>query len=98
MRKYAVDRIPTNTDEETKTKIIKGIDDAVYGLMMIFDGVTGFLKNDEYEVSFQNKILLKKKHEIIQEIDTFHSDGMCMGFHMWKEGDFGEDKVYETIS
>ena len=25
----------------------------------------------------------------IQEINTFDGDGMCMGFHGWKENDFG---------
>ena len=39
------------TDNSTKEKIIKGIDDAVYGLMMMMDGVTGSLRNKEYAVS-----------------------------------------------
>jgi len=45
MRNYAIDRIPLDTDEETKEKIIGGIDDCIYGLMMIMDSVTGFLEN-----------------------------------------------------
>lgn len=89
MRKYAIDRIPGDTDDNTKESIIKGIDDAVYGLMMIMDGVTGCLKNDQYSVSIESIIKLKRNGETIQEINTSDGDGMCMGFHGWKENDFG---------
>lgn len=92
MRQYAVDHIPGNTDEVTKELIIKGIDDAVYGLMTIMDGVTGGLQNDQYAVSLETTIKLKRNGETIQEINTFDGDGMCMGFHMWKENDFGDFK------
>lgn len=90
MRKYAIDQIASNTDDNTKDMIIKGIDDAIYGLMMIMDGVTGCLKNDQYAVSIENIIKLERNGVTIQEIRTFHGDGMCMGFHGWKENDFGD--------
>lgn len=90
MRKYAIDQIASNTDDNTKDMIIKGIDDAIYGLMMIMDGVTGCLKNDQYAVSIENIIKLERNGVTIQEIRTFHGDGMCMGFHGWKEYDFGD--------
>jgi len=94
IRNYAIDRIPTDSDEKTRAAIINGIDDAVYGLMMIMDGVTGTLQNSEYTVRIESKILLEKKGGILQEINTLEGDGMCMGFHSWKEGDFGEDDIY----
>lgn len=94
MRNYAIDRIPIGIDLEVKEQIIKGIDDTIYGLMMMMDGVTGTLENDEYLVCLESKILLKKNEEIIQEINTLDSDGMCMGFHGWKEGNFGKDAIY----
>jgi hypothetical protein len=90
IRKYAIDQIPGNTDENIKELIVKGIDDAVYGLMMIMDGVTGHLNNDQYTVSIENIIKLKSNGETIQEINTLDGDGMCMGFHGWKENDFGD--------
>lgn len=93
MRNYAIKSIPHDTDPKTKDLIIKGIDDTAYGLMMIMDGVTGALSNNEYRVSFENNIVLKKNGEIIQKINIFHGDGMCMGFHSWMEGDFGEYPV-----
>lgn len=94
MRKYAIDRIPEGEEETVKQKIIAGIDDAIYGLMMMMDGVTGTLSNEEYLVRIESKILLEKNDELVQEINTLEGDGMCMGFHGWKEGDFGEDPIY----
>jgi len=92
VREYAISKID-ESDLVVKEKIIKGIDDSVYGLMMILDGVTGSLSNENYSVEFRTKILLRKDDKIIQELDTLDGDGMCMGYHSWKEGDFGDDKV-----
>ncbi len=93
IRKYAFNRIPPETDEGTKSRIIKGIDDAIYGLMMMMDGVTGILENEEYSLRMETKILLQKNGEIIEELNTQNGDGMCMGFHEWKDGDFGDQKI-----
>ena len=97
IRKYAIEQISSDTDDKTKEKIIKGIDDAVYGLMMIMDGVTGSLKNDEYSVTIENVITLERNGEKIQEINTFNGDGMCMGYHGWRENDFGENGIYSVL-
>jgi hypothetical protein len=94
IREYAIERIPENVTQNTRKKIIQGIDDAIYGLMMIMDGVSGSLDNDDYSVGIKSIIQLKKNDEIIQEIDTFHGDGMCMGYHGWQEGDFGDGEIY----
>ena len=94
MRNYAIDRMANDVNIETRELIIKGIDDAIYGLMMIMDGVTGTLQNDEYSVRIESKILLERDGEIVQEINTLTGDGMCMAFHGWKKGDFGEDDIY----
>lgn len=90
IRQYAIDRIPDNTNDNTKELIVKGIDDALYGLMMIMDGVTGNLENDQYTVSIESIIKLKSQDGTVQEINTLDGDGMCMGFHGWKENDFGD--------
>ena len=90
MREYAIDRIPAETDDKTREMIINGIDDSIYGLMMIMDGVTGNLTNDEYAVTIENIIKLHRKSETIQEINTLNGDGMCIAFHGWKENDFGD--------
>jgi len=94
MRKYADENIPEGIDEKTRIQIKEGIDNTIYGLMMIMDGVTGSLSNENYKIHFETKIILKKNGKVIQEIDTFEGDGMCMGFHSWKEGNFGDDELF----
>ncbi|KIO76306.1 hypothetical protein TH53_15770 [Pedobacter lusitanus] len=48
--------IGINTDSNTKELVVKGIDDAAYGLIMIMDGVTGCLQNDQYSVFIESII------------------------------------------
>lgn len=97
MREYAIDQIPDSTDDQTKKIIIKGIDDSIYGLMMIMDGVTGSLTNNEYTVNIDSIIKLEKNGETILEINTLRGAGMCMGFHGWKENEFGEKDTRPVI-
>lgn len=98
IRKYALEQIPANIDDTTKKLVEKGIDDAVYGLMMIMDGVTGSLSNEEYVVTLENNIKLERNGETIQVINTLEGDGMCMGFHGWKDNDFGEGEIIPAVS
>ncbi|MDP8171250.1 hypothetical protein QJU96_08120 [Pasteurella skyensis] len=93
IRDYAINKISKNVTIEQKKEIIQGIDNAVYGLMMVMDGVTGELKNENYTVRIENKMLLEENGERILEIDTLDSDGMCMGFQSWKENDFGDFEI-----
>lgn len=30
---------------------------------------------------------------VIDELDLANGDGMCLGYHGWREGDFGADPV-----
>lgn len=92
MKDYAVSNIPINTNDSTKKLIIKGIEDAIYGLMMVMDGVTGTLENDNYRVRIESNIILEKNGVGIEKINTLNGDGMCMGYHEWKDGVFGEEK------
>ena len=97
VRAYASERLDPTLDETARMAALKAIDDAVYGLMMVLDGVTGSLGNSEYLVHLQTKVCLSrnraKSEAPIDSIDLFHGDGMCMGFHQWLQGDFGEDPV-----
>lgn len=93
IRKYALDQIDLDTDETTKEKITKGINDTIYGLMMQMDGIFDALENEEYRLELQSNIVLSKNDEVIEEINTLDGDGMCMGYHGWIVGDFGEDSI-----
>ena len=74
---------------------MKAIDDAVYGLMMVIDGVSGAINNDTHtvELSVAVKLLDRETEDVIGGIDLGDGDGMCMGYHEWIDGNFGEDVV-----
>jgi len=50
VRGYAIDRIEQALSAEAHAAAKKGIDDALYGLMMVLDGVTGALANETQRV------------------------------------------------
>jgi hypothetical protein len=91
MRQYAVDRIPASYDAAQREAALKGIDDAVYGLMMVIDGVTGGLSNEKLRLSLQTRVQLQTVGDggLVEDLDLFKGDGMCMGYHGWKEDDYG---------
>jgi hypothetical protein len=93
-RQYAIDRIDKTLNDEERQRIIKGIDDAIYGFMMILDGVTGQLRGPNYSVTLETKAVLSvfdrnASRMIIDQVDLKRGDGMCMGYAGWLEGDFG---------
>jgi hypothetical protein len=96
-RKYAMDRIDPNVDEDTRARIIAGINDALYGFMMIVDGVSGCLQNDRHAVTLETRVRLHEKKPssgvMVKELALSDGDGMCMGYHGWVEGDYGSDAV-----
>lgn len=100
VRSYALKRIGPQVSAEARTAAEKAIDDAVYGLMMVIDGVTGGIANDTHAVglSVAVKLLNRETDGIIAEMDLMQGDGMCMGYHRWVDGDFGEDVVAKSRS
>jgi hypothetical protein len=98
VRRYAMERMELSLSNEVRDAVQKGIDDTVYGLMMVIEGVTGSLANENYSVhiDFIARLLSRKVPqggEEQTEIDLREGDGMCMGYHGWIDGDFGEDQV-----
>jgi hypothetical protein len=92
---YALERIGPQVSAEARAAAEKAIDDAVYGTMMVIDGVSGRIANDTHavELSVAVKLLNRETDGIIAEMDLMQGDGMCMGYHRWIDGDFGEDVV-----
>jgi hypothetical protein len=81
-----------------RAAVQRGIDDAVYGLMMVIDGVAGGLRNASHTVyiDFIARFAARDDSEagqVLSEVDLRHGDGMCMGYHGWLEGDFGKTPV-----
>jgi len=97
VRRYAADQIDPNLPAEVRAQAQRSIDDALYGIMMIADGVTGALSNETENVRLrivaQHARNTDDDDSVLTEIDLFDGDGMCMGFHGWLDGDFGSDDV-----
>jgi hypothetical protein len=98
VRRYAMERIDPALPDDVRAAIQKGIDDAVYGLMMVIDGVTGGLSNASHTVYIDFIARLASRGDsgscdVQSEIDLRQGDGMCMGYHGWLVGDFGKDPV-----
>jgi hypothetical protein len=95
VRDWAIQELDPNLDATARAAALKAINDTVYGLMMVIDGVSGGLRNSEYVVHLQTKACLTRTEsgEVTYSLDLNASDGFCMGYHGWLEGDFGEDPV-----
>ncbi len=97
VRRYARDRLDPKVDPVARAAAERAIDDSLYGLMMVIDGVTGRLANDEMRVSLKVAAELVRRdasqENILEQIDLKDGDGMCMGYHGWIEGDFGSTPV-----
>jgi hypothetical protein len=97
VRRYAMERIDPALPDEARDAVQKGIDDAVYGLMMVIDGVTGGLSNTNRTVYIDFLVRLATRGDseggLLSEVDLRQGDGMCMGYHGWREGDFGKDPI-----
>ncbi|HRO22579.1 MAG TPA: hypothetical protein PLO17_19515 [Alcaligenes phenolicus] len=95
VRAYAIENIKSGLSEEARAAAEKGIDDALYGLMMVIDGVSGTLANEtqHVELSVQVRLVTHEPPAVAAAIDLREGEGMCMGYHGWLEGDFGESPV-----
>lgn len=91
VRQYAIDEIPETYSEAERVAALQAIDEAVYGVMMIIDGIPTGLTNDKYRLCLETKVKLEDADdgEMVEELDLAEGDGMCMGYHGWKEGDYG---------
>ena len=98
VRRYAMEQIDPALTKEARAAAQKGIDDALYGLMMVIDGVSGALSNEAHKVYVDFIVRLAARSctdsaQVLSEVDLRYGDGMCMGYHGWLKGDFGEEPV-----
>jgi hypothetical protein len=92
---YAKSRIDSSLPPDARAAAEKAVDDALYGLMMVADGVSGRLHNDDHllEVGVVVSLLDAESYTVLDRLDLLDGDGACMGYHMWKENDFGQYPV-----
>lgn len=93
VREYAISRIDPSLDETARAAAIGGINDAVYGLMMVIDGVSGALRDGTRSLELDVRVRLRDGDATLAELPLSDGDGMCMGFHSWLNRSFGEDPV-----
>jgi hypothetical protein len=95
MRGYAREQLAKGLSPRERRIAHKAIDDAIYGLMMQIDGVTGGLENEEYAVNVRFVAELRRRSDdtVVRQLDLFDGDGVCMGYHDWKKGEFGDDPI-----
>src|SRR5262249_13863555 len=93
VREYARERLAPGLSPEAREAALKAIDDTLYGLMMVADGVTGSLQSSDCSVSVHVSVVLQRGGAVVSDLDLSDGDGVCMGFHGWREGDFGSDPI-----
>lgn len=93
VRDYALQCMDPSLAPEARAAATKAANDALYGLMMVLDGVTGALQNDSSTVSLRvtAQLTTTETDEVVYSLDLCEGDGMCMGYHGWLEGDFGKN-------
>lgn len=92
-RRYAIDRLNSSLSAEARSAAETAINDTIYGLMQILDGVTGRLQNQSEVVDLQVVVRYRDRTSpdvVKSQVDLADGDGMCIAFHGWMKGDYGE--------
>jgi hypothetical protein len=95
VRGYALGQIDRSLSIEAQAAAEKAVDDAVYGLMMVIDGVSGSLRNEHQsvEITVAAQLVNREAGEVAATLDLRTGDGMCMAYHGWAQGDYGDHPV-----
>jgi hypothetical protein len=98
IREYALAQVDPSLNDDAKAAATNAINDAIYGLMMVLDGVTGVLANESQCVKLRviAELVDANEDNVIESLDLIDGDGMCMGFHGWIENDFGDSPPFTT--
>lgn len=98
VREYALQHVDPLLNDDAKAAATKAINDAMYGMMMVLDGVTGALTNESQRVNLRvaAELVDTKAEDVIESLDLMDGDGMCMGYHGWIENDFGDTPPFTT--
>lgn len=99
IRDYARERIDSTLDSAARDASLKAIDDALYGLMMIIEGIPAPFQNESERLELEMRVRLSRRLGDIEiaSLSLAQGDGMCMGYHGWIEGDFGDQPLTADI-
>ncbi len=94
VRDYALGQMPADLTDREQQVAVEAANHALYGLMMVADGVTGGLWNERHWLSVSLSVELEDRESGSTEgLELFDSNGMCGWYHGWVEGDFGAAPV-----
>ncbi len=91
-RDYAFERIPVSTLPEVRETAKRAALDAIYGMMMLLDGVTDTKLDKSHRVEYALVARVRTADQL-DPVEQFElapdGDGLCMGYHGWVARDFG---------
>lgn len=85
--------IATNASPDIVASVQLAVDATIYALMMQIDGVSTGLQGKDECVKLAFHVKLMNGESVLTNFDLANGDGMCMGFHSWCDGDFGDDPI-----
>ncbi|TYP73188.1 hypothetical protein [Paenibacillus methanolicus] len=88
---HAKERIDPASSVEERLAAEKAIRDTLYGFMMLLDGVIDSPIDQDHGVEFAlvARVFNQDTREYLEEIELApDGDGLCMGIHMWEDGEF----------
>lgn len=92
-RDYALGCIPDSLSSQEREVAAKAALDAIYGMMMLLDGVASASVGPDHRVEYVllSRVRSTRGGEVIEEFELAPGgDGLCMGYHGWVDGDFGQ--------
>jgi hypothetical protein len=97
VRQAAIARLDPHLSPEAA---IQAIDAAREELMSVIDGVSGGLRNSHYQVDLHMSVQLHSyatnQSSVLEQRDLREGDGMCLGIHGWRAGDYGAHPIVES--
>jgi hypothetical protein len=91
-RDYAFGRIPESAPPEVREAAEKAALDAIYGVMMLLDGVANAKMDKSHRVEYALFARVRKANQP-DPVEQFElapdGDGLCMGYHGWVAGHSG---------
>ena len=97
VRGYALEQIDRGLSPEGQQAAEKAVDDTLYGLFMLLDRVQGALGNERRSLELDLILRMRRGEAVERELSVWHGDGLCMGFHFWKAGNFGDYPVATPV-
>ena len=92
-RDYAFKLIPKDALAAQRELAEKAALDAIYGVMMLLDGVARTPIDDRHRAEYvlSVRVLRESEGPPVEEFELApEGDGLCMGFHGWVAGNFGK--------